>query len=249
MTFVNEKTGEQHSLVKSIFLHVITGILITLFLLFITPFLLAIGLTPEFGMLFGFIFIGEPIQLGYMLYLGRKKNNKFSLKGVILNQAPLLKGNYFLPILLVIAVIFIISTITEPINVLLSNTTFSWLPYWLLNSDPLFYTNSILIIQVIFVFQLIVDGVINPIIEELYWRGFLLPRLSRYGIYSVIINGFLIAIQHFWQIFNFALLIPVSLILSYIVYRYKSVYLSMITHCLINTIGILIFYIAIFLNF
>lgn len=249
MIEMTEESSSQHSLVKSIFLHLFPGMAITIFVLSFTPFLLTIGLTPEFGLLFGFILIGEPFQIGYMLYLAKRKNRKISLQGIIMNREPQTKRNYFATPIFIVAVIFIISAITTPINIVLANTLFSWLPEWLLDSNPLLYTSSFLVIQMLFIFQLIVDGIINPIIEEFYWRGFLLPRLSRYGVYSVLISGFLIAIQHFWQIYNIIFMIPISLLLSFIVYRYRNVYLSIIAHCSINIISILVFYLGIFSNF
>jgi hypothetical protein len=42
------------------------------------------------------------------------------------------------------------------------------------------------------------NGLVGPITEELYFRGFLLPRIDRYGIWAPVLNTFLFSIYHVW---------------------------------------------------
>lgn len=46
------------------------------------------------------------------------------------------------------------------------------------------------------------SGLIGPVVEELYFRGFLLPRISRLGRWAPLLNTVLFSLYHFftpWQ--------------------------------------------------
>ncbi|MFN2272167.1 MAG: lysostaphin resistance A-like protein, partial [Anaerolineae bacterium] len=79
-------------------------------------------------------------------------------------------------------------------------------------------------------------------VEEMYFRGYLLPRLSRFGAWAPLINTLLFSLYHFftpWQnVTRIIALIP----MVYVGWWKKNIYLGMIVHCLANTfsaIGVL----------
>lgn len=41
------------------------------------------------------------------------------------------------------------------------------------------------------------SGFVAPIVEELYFRGFLLPRMEHWGWAAPVVNSFLFAVYHF----------------------------------------------------
>ena len=45
----------------------------------------------------------------------------------------------------------------------------------------------------------VLNGVIGPVVEELYFRGFLLPRMERLGRWAPLVNATLFSIYHFWS--------------------------------------------------
>jgi membrane protease YdiL (CAAX protease family) len=92
----------------------------------------------------------------------------------------------------------------------------------------------------VFLLVLLVDGIVNPIVEEAYWRGYLMPRLSRFGVWAPIMNGFLFGLQHFWQPFNYPSIFLFTLLLAYVVWRKKNIYISIIAHCTVNIISTLL---------
>ena len=79
---------------------------------------------------------------------------------------------------------------------------------------------------------------IVPIIEELYFRGFLLARMQRFGVMSVFLNSLLFAIYHFWSpwliLTRFIALTP----LFYVVYKRKSIWIGILVHCLSNFVTV-----------
>ena len=42
-----------------------------------------------------------------------------------------------------------------------------------------------------------------PWVEELYFRGYLLPRISRYGAWAPLLGGLFFALYHGWQWYGF----------------------------------------------
>jgi len=85
--------------------------------------------------------------------------------------------------------------------------------------------------------QVIIDGVANPIVEELYFRGYLLPRLATLGWLAPVVNTFLFALGHLWQPYNYLTIFLLVLPLTFITWWRKNIYVQMAAHCLANTIG------------
>ena len=85
-----------------------------------------------------------------------------------------------------------------------------------------------------FTLWLVVTGVILPVIEELYFRGYLQPRLSRFGIWAAFINAALFALYHFWQPFDFFGIFLLGLLFAVLVWWKRNVRLSIVLHILGN---------------
>jgi len=123
---------------------------------------------------------------------------------------------------------------------------FFWIPKWLLEPVVLQSIPRERVL-IVFLLTLLIDGLVNPFVEELYWRGFLLKGISRYGLAAPVLNGLLFGVQHFWQPFNYLLIIPYSILLSYLVWSRNDLRLSLFIHCSINCIGALITFIPLLL--
>jgi membrane protease YdiL (CAAX protease family) len=75
---------------------------------------------------------------------------------------------------------------------------------------------------------------LNILTEELYFRAWMLPKLSRYGTWGWVINGILFALYHTFQIWLLPVLVAASLLFSYICYRSRSILPSMAAHLIGN---------------
>ena len=82
-----------------------------------------------------------------------------------------------------------------------------------------------------------VDGIINPVVEELYFRGYLLPRISRLGWLSPLVSASLFTLAHFWQPYNYPTIFLIQLPLVYVVYWKRNIYIAILVHCAGNLIG------------
>lgn len=78
---------------------------------------------------------------------------------------------------------------------------------------------------------------LNILAEELYFRAWLLPKLSRYGSRAWIINGILFALYHTFQLWLLPFILVASLTFAYIVYQSRSIYPALVFHLFANLLA------------
>jgi membrane protease YdiL (CAAX protease family) len=230
---VSVKDIQPHSAWQSIVLHLLPGVLLLIFFVMTIPVMEKLGLPPRFSSLLGILFILIPFELGVLFYEGKKRNGKFSLEGIVIYRERIPIWQYFLwvPLLLVWSIIVFI--LLSPLEDFLIKTVFSWLPGWFIISDS-GYSRIILIVMVA------VYGIANiaaAIVEELYYRGYLLPRLSRIKGWAPLINTVLFSLQHFltpWQQLSIILgVLPQA----YVVSKNRNIYIGIFAHSLLNILS------------
>jgi len=229
-------------LARSIALHLLPGALILLFYIVAAPFAATIGFPSGTAFFVSIGVVLVPFELGILLYEARRKNGKFSLKGIVLFREPMPWWQYVAlggPLLVWLGVVFVI--FAPPLDSVLINRWFAWLPDWFFWSGPGAglngFSRSALAITAIL--NLLLNGVAGPVVEEMYFRGFLLPRLNSLKGWAPLVNVLLFSLYHFfspWQ--NPARIIGFGPMV-YVTWWKKNIYLGMIVHCLGNTIGAL----------
>lgn len=231
----------QMGLGRSILLHLFPGALLTAVYLLIGPTVLAAGYPPAAAIFFS-IPVLIVVELGYLLYLGRRENGRTSLQGVVVYRESIPWWNYavFVPgLVLYGGLVFVL---LGGIESYLASTLFSWMPAWTLPAAASAMADaprSALLTTL--VVGLALNGVAGPLVEELYFRGFLLPRISRFGtVGSTLLNVVLFSIYHFFTPWGNLTRIIATIPLVYLVARKRNIYLSIWTHCLLNTIGMLL---------
>ena len=75
---------------------------------------------------------------------------------------------------------------------------------------------------------------LNVLTEELYFRAWMLPKLSRFGAWSWVLNGALFAFYHTFQLWLLPVLLVSSLLFAFICYRSKSIWPSLVAHLIGN---------------
>ncbi len=232
---------EQHSILKSVFLHLFPGLLITLFFLIVLPMSIIRGGTSYLAILLAILFVLIPFELGYLFYQGKKKNGRFSLKGIILYREKISIREYLVIIPVIYFLIAIISLLYSPIRAFIIETFFSWVPGWVFLddflADPSAYSRSSLIPTLLL--GLLLSGFGASIVEELYFRGYLLPRISRFKMLAPLMNVALFSIYHFFSPWQYPAIFLGFLPVVYVVYQKKNIYLGIIIHCLLNGLGVL----------
>jgi membrane protease YdiL (CAAX protease family) len=232
--------AEQHSLGRSVILHLLPGVLILVFFIVFAPILTARGLPTLLSLFLAVALVLIPFELGYIFYEAKKKNKTFSLKAVVLYRQKIPKWQYFVivPSLLAWALIWYL-TVAPPIQEHLKVEYFSWLPEWFFLDYNLEQASEPAIVAT-WVLGLIFNGIAGPIVEELYFRGYLLPRISRLKGWAPLLNVLLFSVYHFFSPWRNFERIVAGLPGAYLIQWKKNIYLGMIPHCLLNTTGMLL---------
>jgi membrane protease YdiL (CAAX protease family) len=232
---------QPHTVWQSLGLHLIPGVLITAFYFLIAPSVIKAGYPVLMAILLAILVILIPFELGYLLYQGKRQTGQLSLKTVVLNREPLPLWQYFILVPLLLGWCAIIFISLSPLDSYIIRTFFAWMPSWLITTTSQasmsHYPTSKLFITIVSAFAL--NGIAGPIVEELYFRGYLLPRIPSSRAWAPLINVLLFSLYHFfspWQnITRILALIP----MVYTVSWKRNIYLSIFTHCLLNTFGML----------
>jgi membrane protease YdiL (CAAX protease family) len=230
---------EQHTLGQTVLLHLAPGLLVGAAFFLSAPLAHQWRLPPFMALCFAVGAVLVPGMLGFLLYQGYKKHGRLSLDGVVYyrDEVPwwLLVG--------LMPVIFLLSggliVLLAPVGRAIFTAYFAWLPdIFLLTPDLHAYPRQTLIVSYLVFFMLIT--VAAPVVEELYFRGYLLPRLERFGIWAVLINSVLFALYHIWTpwlaVGRAAGLLPLILIVQ----RKRNIYLGMGAHILANSVDVLV---------
>lgn len=244
-TTSSTETIAQHSILKSLILHMLPGGLVTLFFFLLKPALDSSGYPPLLTFLIAVLLVDVPFMLGVMLYEGKKINGHFSLDGILAFRNKISAKTFILVFIGAFVVVYLLVMLATPISAFLSENYFSWLPEWFLLQEQTqyeAYAKNILV--AVFIAQLIVTGIVLPWVEELYFRGFLLPRISRFRNLAPLFGGLLFGLYHIWQLYDFPTVFILGAALSYIVWWQKDLRLSIGLHILANIFSRLMFLFA-----
>ncbi len=78
---------------------------------------------------------------------------------------------------------------------------------------------------------------LNILAEELYFRAWLLPKMSRFGGWAWVLNGTLFALYHTFQLWLLPLILVASLTFAFIVYKSRSIYPALVFHLVANLLA------------
>ena len=234
-----DKAVEQYSLGQAILLHLLPGAIATLVYILSVPILTRLGYPFILALYLPMIVAAILLELGYLFYQGQKKNGTSSLSGVV-NYRERVPGWMYVAFPLLILVWGVLVTgLVSPLDNLILNQIFPWLPdqYALRNVLDIKTAYPREAILVTAICALTLNGLVGPIVEELYFRGHLLPRLSRLGRWAPLLNVVLFSFYHFWTPWMFFSRVILLIPMVYIVQWKRNIYLGMIAHCLLNLIG------------
>lgn len=117
-------------------------------------------------------------------------------------------------------------------------TCFDWNNMDYLNQ----YSKAILLITAVVFFLL--NVIVGPIVEELFFRGYLTSQLSRFGIWAPVIVTVLFSLYHFWLPFNNLFRIAIFLPAAYFAWKEKNIHISIVFHYLCNLFSTISFLLA-----
>ena len=231
---------QHHSLKLSLLLHLLPGAFATVAYLILAPIGERLGAPSFLMLLLAAALFALPFELGCLLREGKRKGSKFSLEGVVAFREPLSVWQYVvLSLTLLVWMAFVAAVINPPIESAIVDSLFSWVPsIYFFNSfaDHLSdYSRVTLMTSALLL--VLINGIFGPIVEELYFRGYLLPRISQLRGWAPLFNSVLFSIYHFFSPWQNPLRILAFTPVFYAVWWKKNIYIGIIVHCMVNLLG------------
>ena len=233
---MNETIPPQHKLGETILYHLLPGVVILAVYLLVTPYLRRAGLPSAMSLWLICLVVLVPLELGILYWLGKKRNGKYSLEGIVLNREKTPAWRFVMWTFIALAAAVLCFGLFGKLDGVLLKL-FTWLPGWFFfNSEDLsVYSKTVQFINWLGIF--VVTGFIAPYVEELYFRGFLLPRMSWMKKWAPLVEAFLFALYHFWSPWQLVTRFLAVLPLVYIVNWKRNLRIGVATHWLLNSVG------------
>jgi uncharacterized protein len=225
---------EQHAIGQSLLLHLVPGVLIGSCYYALRPILDRGGYPSMMALMAAVVLILVPVELGYLLYQGKKKNGRYSLQGVLRYRTPIPIWQYILWVPVLLVILGVVFTVMKPVDAFLQNGLFSWVPAFESGLKDGYSQESLIRT---YVMVAVFGAVVGPTIEELYFRGFLLPRMGYAGKWAPLLHSFLFALYHLWTPWMFVTRTVGIVPLAYAVQR-RNLNLGIIVHILINLVDV-----------
>lgn len=230
----DQRSLEKHTLIQSILLHCFPGILIGIFYFLIRQPLQNSGYPSIFGLILAIAFVLVPVELGYLLLKGKQTTGRFTLDGLISYRKPIPWWQTIVWILIVLTLMGAIFTVMKPVDNALLENLFFWMPALDSGLDGSYSKTALILTYSIFI---IFGVVVGPAVEELYFRGYLLPRIPLKN--SELFHSILFAAYHVWTPWMFFTRI-IGMIPLIVAVKKKNIYVGIIAHILLNTLDVVV---------
>jgi membrane protease YdiL (CAAX protease family) len=219
------------SITKIIILGLAPGLVILLLTFIFSSPLFGINLSVLLSLMLAIIFGLIPTELGILKFIARKENKK--IKDLILYKNKTPKKRLAVSIIIPFIIAVTVFILLPPYETKLWGGVFNFMPDWFrldqLNIPKINY------LRLTFILVFIFNGFLGPIVEEIYFRGYLLPRMKKFGKYAPLINMLLFSIYHFHTPYqNITRMLAVTPMV-YSVWLNKDIRIGIIVHCLLNT--------------
>jgi membrane protease YdiL (CAAX protease family) len=227
---------EQHSVSESLLLHLLPGVLIGLGYFALLPFFHQRGYPSLMALMTVVFLILLPFELGYLFYQGNQKNRRFSLNGIVYYQTAIPVRQYFIWVPILFISVGIIFTLLKPIDNFLQSHLFFWMPQMESGLQDGFSQSALV---VTYAMVAIFGAAVGPLVEEFYFRGYLLPRMKYAGKWAPLLHSFLFALYHVFTPWMIVTRTIGMLPLIYAVQR-RNLYTCIFVHILVNLIDLVV---------
>lgn len=244
---MNTKTVKPITIFQSSWYFIISSVLIYLGLYVFAPFLLDKGIPFIIGY-FSLFYIPFALLFFTALLLYKSEGNEWNISDFKsrMQLNPLKKADWFwiVGIILISSIIVLAGT---PIMNKLAQIPFFSPPDFFpaeINPNKASVTGYMMDFKLSGKYWVIVayffGWVFNIFGEELLWRGMILPRqIKRYGSKAWVIHGLMWGLWHFFWKWQLVVLVPTSLLFSYVAYKHKNTWIGIIAHGAVNAIPLI----------
>jgi membrane protease YdiL (CAAX protease family) len=146
------------------------------------PVLLRAGAPRTLAFLAAVLLAGLPCMVAVLFWARRRRSlGQSPLRPVVGNREPMPVWQYVVLFVPLLALAFGLLFATAPLNRFLAEEVFFWLPGYLQPEwqPPAPPARALVLLGL--ALQVVIDGIAAPVTEEVYFRGFLLPRMRSFG--------------------------------------------------------------------
>lgn len=226
-----EERVEAYRWPVAVLLHLAPGALVMAGYLALLPLARALQLPPSLALTGAVALLGVPAQLGFLLHVRRR-----SPAGAVAFRRRLPPGRLAALAGSCLAVAAGLYLWLDPITTGLERHVFGWLPAaWFVDAG---WDVSRTALVAALLVSLVVDGLISPAVQELYFRGHLMPRLPVAGLLAPLASAALFAAQHLWQPQLVVFVFAVQVLLGVLVWRTRCLAVAVLVHSAANIIAV-----------
>jgi CAAX amino terminal protease family. len=229
--------AKKYSALQIILLHLVPGLFNLIAIILLMALIKWWGYAENGRFLAGelmVVFSIVPVQIGYLLFAAKKKTNTFNILKLIPFRDKAKIVEYLLFVVIMIAWALGIDKALAPFEHGLRDSLFAFIPddFAMRNLDFSAIPKNMLIFASCF--AIFSNGIVAPITEELYFRGYLLPRINVSPFVAVVINAVLFSTYHFFSPWYFLSRILMMIPLYYWVMKRKNIRFSILAHVIAN---------------
>ncbi|MBO3750711.1 CPBP family intramembrane metalloprotease [Streptosporangiaceae bacterium NEAU-GS5] len=215
----------------AIALHLFPGAALLAFYLIAAPALDRAGLPPVWGLLGGIFLVTVPLLLGTLVRARRREASGQSMSAFLGLGRP-----SFRVAVVALAVSVLASGAVAWAEPAVRHAAFGWLPPWWTAGTGALSTVGPVVRVTTIVLWTAGAVVVGPIVEELYFRGWLLPRMPGGRGVAWVSGSALFAVYHLWQPYAWLTVVAVTLPLAWA--RSKSgTTATILVHCAMNALA------------
>lgn len=178
------------------------------------------------------------LEIGYLVALGRRRNGRLSLDGVVGYRDRLPPRRLAAVVAGLFGAAAVVYLLFTPLIGYLHHGVARWLPPALTGDGP--GSTSTGARLVVLTANIAINGVLEPVVEEAYFRGHLLPRMPWPGVAGGVANAALFSVQHFWQPDLYLLVFVLQLLSIGVLRRVRDLRVPILLHSFVNLAGTLI---------
>ncbi len=223
----------QHDPLQSIVLHLLPGVPALAAYAVFAAILVPRGWPHLLPLMMAITFAEVPVAWGVMVYLGRREPRGFSWKTLLLYRTAVPIWQYVaIGVPLILFSMILIGGVGPQVQDAIVPRFFAWLPEWFVLSpspDSMLRLSRTALLAV-WVFSFVSLTVLGGLTQEVYFRGFLLPRMTRMGAWAPAANALLFAIFHFVAPWHWGVFFLMVLPWSYVVWWKRSLRLGIFVH-------------------
>ena len=221
--------------------HLIPGAVFTALLIFLSRIFIQHGLTAYLAELLLIPACLVPMLVGTMLVSAKRSGSRLSLSRVIGYRSPGTLGDYVGRPIVLFLCWALASLAVVPLSGHLEAWYLTWFPAQLGNhalvsgvvSSPSAQRRVTLVLAVL------LSGLLAPLVEEAYFRGFLLPRMKHLGWLAPVLSAFLFGLYHFFAPWGLPVIFVAFLPIAFVVQARQNFRIGVVVHAMFNLVGVL----------